>query len=44
MLPRWQSVAELWPTSTGTMGSVRDLMASRKLRMWFALVEVEIAT
>ena len=34
MLPRWQSVAVRWPTSTGSIGSWRDLTLSRKLRTW----------
>ena len=30
MLPRWQAIIELWPTSTSDFGRARDFMQSRK--------------
>ena len=34
MLPRWATVADRWPISTGVTGSFRDLTQSRKSRRW----------
>ena len=35
MLPRWQMVAERWPTSAGQMVSLRLRMQSSQFWWWF---------
>ena len=35
MFPRWQTVAERWPTSGGQIVGFRDRTHSTQLRLWF---------